>query len=123
MWFYRYFKRNVANTQITVDPSVTSGLSIPALTVTPGVLTADGTATPGQFFKVATWGYGSSVIDWWVGPTPSANGPTPRHIGDMYIQTGQVDSTGATNMVKLYIAGATASWKSWYRVGGFTETI
>lgn len=140
MWLYRLFKRNVANTLITVDSSVTSGIKTPAITVT-GTTTQTGvatftaapvinntptisgvstgivtqsTATP-YFYKILTVGAGSSVIDWWVGPTTSwlvgaCYGPTPAHKGDILVSTG---TAGSGSIGKMYIASAATASSDW----------
>jgi hypothetical protein len=117
-WLYRLFKRNVASTSITLDSSVTSGITVPALTVT-GTTTQTGaetftavpistgvaTASP-TLFKVFTCG----GIDVLVGATPglgtsAAYTYVPAHVGDVLICT----TTG-----KIHVAsGITASsdWK------------
>lgn len=69
-----------------------------------------GTSTP-YFYKIATYGYGSSVIDWWVGTTTQWSvsgsgtvGPTPSHYGDVLISA----TTG-----KMYIAGGVSASTDW----------
>lgn len=128
-WLYRLLKRNADSTLITVDDSVTSGISVPALTVV-GTTTQTGVATftaapvisntpritgvagvagaagaSPWFYKVATLGAGSTLIDWWVGySAPSAVGPTPAHIGDILV----------TNLAgKMYIASGITAYTDW----------
>lgn len=127
MWLYRLFKRNVDNTLITVDSSVTSGISVPAITVTgtttqTGVATftaapvisntpaivgkLGGTSTP-YAYKVMTVGNGSTIIDWWMtvaAKFSSTYGPTPSHIGDVLI---------VTDAGKMYIASGVSASTDW----------
>jgi len=114
MWLYRYFKRNVANTQITLDSSVTGGLNLPSATL----LGVNSTATP-YFYKFATIGFGSSVIDWWVGATGqwqltplNQSGPTPSHLGDMLFSS-YVGVASTVNGGRIYVAEGTTSSADW----------
>jgi hypothetical protein len=126
-WLYRLFKRNVATTVITVDPTVTSGITVPALTVT-GTTTQTGVATFGvppvvvgtkgtlaagaspSSYQVMTIGgpgaatLGATAVIWTLHGPPSPVGPTPTYIGSILIDT----LNG-----KMYIASAVSAYTDW----------
>ena len=117
-WLMRLLKKASDGTTITMDSGVTGGLILPKCTNN-GIHTILGTstgivqqstATP-YFYKVMTLGTGSTVVDWWIGPTSSwlvgaCCGPTPAHQGDILIST-------STATPKWYIAGYTNSSADW----------
>ena len=135
-WLYKYFRLILSGTYPALemheaDLKFASGSTVTiqsggALAVASGAtqtvagtstgIVQQSTATP-YFYKVSTFGTGSTVVDFWVGPTSAWSagacyGPTPSHYGDILLSTS---STGGSlgGQPKMYIASAISASSDW----------
>jgi hypothetical protein len=97
MWLYRYFKRNVAATQVTLDAGVTGGLVTPNIQT--GTVSTVTQTTASTYINLMNGVY----MYKWAGMT-TLTVPIPHAIGDI-----GVDTTNG----KLYVAGAAAASTDW----------